>query len=71
MSAHNNLAAMNCTANCVVDGRRFIKTFFLATAAGEDDATTMGRALRRAREILSYQHGVTDESVLVERVTYG
>jgi hypothetical protein len=70
MSALNNVAAMTCTANCVVEGQRFTKRFYLAVNGDEDDATTMGRALRRAREILSYQNGVTEESVLVESVTY-
>lgn len=71
MRALNNLAALTCTTNCVVNGQRMTKRFYLAVNGVEDDAKTMGRALRRAQEILCFQNGVTEEGVLIESVTYG
>ena len=62
--------SLSCIAHCLVEGRRYIKRFHLAVALDEDDAVTLSRALRRARELLSFEHGVTDEVVLVERVAY-
>lgn len=63
--------SINCIAACVVEGMQITKNFSMSAGRDEEDVDTMARVIKRARQLLCFENGLTDdEDVLVEFVKF-